>query len=95
MFFGEGSEELSVRSCIKEGVLSVFGVKEAAYGIECSKIESENRRRLFSLGLGLEFVPHCVASTKHDHGFESPDFIRRTPTLNPILTWILSSFNNR
>jgi hypothetical protein len=41
------------------------------------------------LGLGLEFVTRCVASATHDHGFESPDFIRKTPTPNPGLTWIL------
>jgi len=36
-------------------------------------------------------VTRCVASATHDHGFESPDFIRKTPTPNPGLTWILSS----
>jgi len=44
--------------------------------------------------LGLEFVTRCVASATHDHGFESPDFIRKTPTPNPGLTWILSSHQN-
>jgi len=33
--------ELSLRGGIKEGVLSGFGVKEAAHGIEFSEIESE------------------------------------------------------
>jgi hypothetical protein len=46
------------------------------------------------LGLGLEFVTRCVASATHDHGFESPDFIRKTPTPNPGLTWILSGIRN-
>ena len=42
VFFEECSEELSLRGDIKEGVLSGFGVKEAAHGIEFSEIESEN-----------------------------------------------------
>ena len=33
---------MSVRGGIKEGVLSGFGVKEAAHSIEFSEIESEN-----------------------------------------------------
>ncbi|MFM7976611.1 MAG: hypothetical protein ACKO8U_16190, partial [Pirellula sp.] len=33
----------------------------------------------------------CVASAEQDHGSESPDFIRRAPTPNPGLTWILSN----
>jgi hypothetical protein len=45
VFFEEGSEELSVRGCIEKGVLSGFGVKEAAHGIEFSEIESENFHR--------------------------------------------------
>jgi hypothetical protein len=79
----ELSKQGSVCSCKEEGVLSVFGIKEAACGVEFSKIESENQPRLFSLGLGAEFVTRCVASTKHDHGFKSSDLIRRTPFPKP------------
>jgi hypothetical protein len=76
VFLEEGVEVISFGGSVQKRVLSGFGVEKAAHGIEFSEIESENFHRRCSLGLGLEFVTRCVASATHDHGFESPDFIR-------------------
>ncbi len=88
VLFEDGGEVVSIGGRVKKRVFSSFGVEKAAHGIELTEVESENFHSYCPLGLGLEIETDVCAS---ELGSESPDFIRKAPTPNPGLTWILSS----
>ncbi|MEQ1831031.1 MAG: hypothetical protein ABL921_34105, partial [Pirellula sp.] len=79
-----------------ELVFASFGVENTAHGIErCCLTGPRSRARMItfdeSIGFGVGTIVTAVVSATRDHGFESPDSIRRAPTPNPGLTWILSA----
>ena len=67
-----------------------FCLKIAAHGIEFTEIQSENFHSYESMGYGGGAIVTVAVLAAQDHGFESPDFIRMTPT--PIPWTYMDSF---
>ena len=67
-----------------------FCVKIAAHGIELTEIQSENFHSYESMGCGGGAIVTVAVLAAQDHGLESPDFNRMTPT--PIPWTYIDSF---
>ena len=67
-----------------------FCVKIAAHGIEFTEIQSENFDSYESMGCRGGAIVTVAVLAAQDHGLESPDFTRMTPT--PIPWTYMDSF---
>ncbi len=89
MLLEDRGKVVSIGRGIEKGMFTSFRVIKAAHGIEFAEVKSENLHTPWVWG--WKFVTDCDSS--HDHGSESPDFIRMAPTPYPGLTWILSAIS--
>ena len=90
VFLKHLGEIVTIGDGIDEIMFSSFCVKVAAHGIEFTEIKSENFHSYESMGCGGGAIVTVAALAAQDHGFESPDFIRMTPT--PIPWTYMDSF---
>ena len=76
-------EIITIGSGIDELMFASFCVKVAAHGIEFTEVQSENFHDYESMGCGGGAIVTVAVLAAHNHGLESPDFIRMAPTPKP------------
>ncbi len=95
--FKNGGQVASIYGSVQEGRLCFRDLESETQHIvlpriliDRAEVENENFQGFVPRILGVEFCDVLRCKRRQDHGFESPEFIRRTPIPDPELTWILS-----